>query len=191
MGIVYLIQPTELVGTDRYKIGCSTKSDLSRITTGYNKGTIPNIIEVVDDPYFVETLLKQAFSQQFTLIGGREFFSGNIHQMEACFKETTSLTKPSKIKTENDNSNVEKETVKDTVDNDSLTNKKRFVCGKCNKGLSSNQQLKLHMNKCNGLHPLQCPICLKMFASRHGKYEHKKYVKCKPPPQNNISTTTN
>ena len=32
---------------------------------------------------------------------------------------------------------------------------------------------------------------LKMFASTQGKYEHKKYVKCKHPPQNNISTTTN
>ena len=71
MGIVYLIQPIELVGTDRYKIGCSTKSDLSRITTGYNKGTIPNLVEVVDDPYFVETLLKQTFAERFTLVGGQ------------------------------------------------------------------------------------------------------------------------
>ena len=32
------------------------------------------------------------------------------------------------------------------------------------------------------MHPLQCPICLKVFASKQNKYEHKKYVKCTPPP---------
>lgn len=37
MGIIYLIQPAELVGTNRYKIGCSKKDDLSRLTTGYKK----------------------------------------------------------------------------------------------------------------------------------------------------------
>lgn len=179
MGIVYLIQPIELVGTDRYKIGCSAKSDLSRITTGYNKGTIPNLVEVVDDPYFVETLLKQAFAERFTLVGGREFFSGDIHQMEACFKETTSKTKPSKIyinPVQNESEKRDGECVEEDVVVES-----KFQCSKCNKVLSSKRQLKIHVEKCNGLHPLQCPICLKMFASRYGKYEHKKYVKCKPP----------
>ena len=68
---------------------------------------------------------------------------------------------------------------------------KRFICNKCNKILSSNQQLKLHCEKCRGLHPLQCPICLKMFASKQGKHEHKKYVKCSPPIQHNNNTTNN
>ena len=37
---VYLIQPTELIGTNRYKVGCSVKQDLyKRIKTGYLKGT--------------------------------------------------------------------------------------------------------------------------------------------------------
>lgn len=40
-------------------------------------------------------------------------------------------------------------------------------------------------SKCNSLHPFQCPICMKMFASKQGKYEHKKYVKCSPPTQSN------
>lgn len=30
-GIIYLIQPSELVGTNRYKIGCSTKTSLDRV----------------------------------------------------------------------------------------------------------------------------------------------------------------
>ncbi len=34
-GIIYLVQPTELIGTSRYKIGCSAKNDLERCKTGY------------------------------------------------------------------------------------------------------------------------------------------------------------
>mgnify|MGYP006090550431 CR=1 FL=1 len=38
-GIIYLIQPAELVGTNRYKIGCSKKPNLDRVKKGYKKGT--------------------------------------------------------------------------------------------------------------------------------------------------------
>ena len=38
-GTIYLIQPAELVGTERYKIGCSAKNDLERCKKGYKKGT--------------------------------------------------------------------------------------------------------------------------------------------------------
>ena len=37
MGIIYLIQPKELIGTNRYKIGCSKKDDNSRLKNGYKK----------------------------------------------------------------------------------------------------------------------------------------------------------
>ena len=37
-GIVYLIQPEELLQTNRYKIGCSTKNDLSRVCS-YKKNS--------------------------------------------------------------------------------------------------------------------------------------------------------
>ena len=59
--------------------------------------------------------------------------------------------------------------------------KTKFQCEKCNKYLSSKNNLKIHQKKCDGLHPRQCRICLKIFATRQGKYEHMKYVKCKPP----------
>ena len=40
IGGVYLIQPTELIGTNRYKIGCSYKRSLEeRIRTGYHSRT--------------------------------------------------------------------------------------------------------------------------------------------------------
>ena len=39
-GIVYLIQPAELVGTNVYKVGASGQPDVNRIVNGYKKGTI-------------------------------------------------------------------------------------------------------------------------------------------------------
>jgi hypothetical protein len=38
-GIIYFIQPSELINTNRYKIGCSTNCDLVRCKTGYKKGS--------------------------------------------------------------------------------------------------------------------------------------------------------
>jgi len=54
-------------------------------------------------------------------------------------------------------------------------------CSKCCKILSSRNQRIAHEEKCNGLHTLQCKICLKMFTSYSGKSRHKKRVKCTPP----------
>jgi hypothetical protein len=39
MGILYLIQPAEYIGTDCYKIGYSDKSNIDRVKYGYKKGT--------------------------------------------------------------------------------------------------------------------------------------------------------
>ena len=38
-GIIYLIQPAELLGTNRYKIGCSGKNSLDRCKKGYKIGS--------------------------------------------------------------------------------------------------------------------------------------------------------
>jgi len=50
MGIIYLIQPTELIGTNVYKLGCSSKSTIERIKQGYKKGTICIYILECHDP---------------------------------------------------------------------------------------------------------------------------------------------
>jgi hypothetical protein len=75
--------------------------------------------------------------------------------------------------------------------NDTNDNNTEMKCTKCNKQFRSLKGFKEHTSKCTGLHPLQCVICLKMFASAVGKSKHKKYVKCNPPVQSNNSTINN
>lgn len=204
MGIVYLVQPAQLVGTDRYKIGCSRENDPRRVINGYNDGTRTIVIEGVDNPFDVERQLVQRFAQHFTQVGGREYFAGDGEAMRVCFKAVTSevtgngreVTGNNEVTIEDGgarDANVEKVVETDTdagkvkMDADagkvevSKKSKRTFSCSKCNKVLQSNQKLKLHESKCNGLNPLQCPICLKTFATRFGKANHKKYVKCSPP----------
>ena len=53
-GSVYMVQPAELVGTNRFKIGCSSKNDLSRCKTGYKTGTRYIHIMECTDPFAVE-----------------------------------------------------------------------------------------------------------------------------------------
>lgn len=57
-GIVYLIQPGELVGTDRYKIGMSEKKDLSRISK-YKKNTRILHLATCINPSKLESAIKK------------------------------------------------------------------------------------------------------------------------------------
>jgi hypothetical protein len=80
-GIIYLVQPAELVGTNRYKIGCSSKNDLSRCKNGYKTGTrYINIMEC-EDPFKIESQIKRVFEAKFKLIAGKEYFEGNESDM--------------------------------------------------------------------------------------------------------------
>lgn len=84
MGIVYLIQPAELVGTDRAKVGCSEKSDLSRVLQ-YKKGTKPLGIFYTEHPFTLERAIITIFNSHFTKIAGNEYFMGNIDEMRKIF----------------------------------------------------------------------------------------------------------
>lgn len=75
-GIVYLIQPSELVGTERYKLGCSGKSSTQRLNA-YKKGTRVLCVNLVKKPYFVEKKLKESFLQEFDVVAGNEYFITN------------------------------------------------------------------------------------------------------------------
>lgn len=84
MGILYFIQPAELVGTNRYKIGCSSKSDLSRLRS-YRVGTRILMVLECDNPFEVEEKLIAQFNQTFHKVAGNEWFEGNEKDMRTMF----------------------------------------------------------------------------------------------------------
>lgn len=86
-GIIYFIQPCELVGTNRYKIGCSNDTNLGRFRSGYKKGTRFLCIMECNNPFVLEKAIKQHFCKKFKLIGGREYFEGDINLMRMDFIE--------------------------------------------------------------------------------------------------------
>ena len=163
-----MVQPAAFAGTNRYKVGCSDKSDTSRVTLGYHKGTTLRIAEMVQDPFEVEKALIKLFATRFHCFLGREYFEGDVALVERCFKEVTAQFKDAQMQQQQ-------------LLVDAPEQKSRFRCGKCNKYLSSKQVLVYHESICNGLDSKQCEICFKVFSSRYGKYKHKKYVKCSPP----------
>lgn len=85
-GIVYLIQPTELIGTSRYKIGCSKSPTIKRIKD-YKEGTRCIQIMECDEPMKLEKKLIQKFRENFNLIAGNEYFEGNEYKMKEAFFE--------------------------------------------------------------------------------------------------------
>jgi hypothetical protein len=90
-GIVYFIQPVELIGTGRYKIGHSSKTSLNRCLDGYNRGSRYINIQECFEPLKLETKLKLEFKNKFKLIGGTEYFAGDERQMKQIFADTCEL----------------------------------------------------------------------------------------------------
>lgn len=90
MGIVYFIQPAELVGTNHFKIGCSGKDDHSRIDKGYKKGTRKILVFNCDKYLELEKTIISIFDKKFYKIAGNEYYKGNELLMKDeflnCFK---------------------------------------------------------------------------------------------------------
>ena len=84
-GIIYLIQPCELVGTNRYKIGCSKDSSLNRVQNGYKKGTRYLYIGECINPLSIEKIILSEFNDKFKLVAGREYFEGDELEITKCF----------------------------------------------------------------------------------------------------------
>ena len=76
-GIIYFIQPSELVGTNRFKIGCSKNPSLDRCNKGYRKGSRYICIMECTSPELLEHNIKNEFNKQFKLIAGTEYFEGD------------------------------------------------------------------------------------------------------------------
>jgi len=84
IGLIYLIQPEELIGTKRYKIGCSKKSDLSR-PKSYKKNSRYLCIMECKNPRMIEQKIKEIFNDKFSKIAGNEFFEGEEKVMKKEF----------------------------------------------------------------------------------------------------------
>jgi len=76
-GLIYLIQPSELVGTKRYKIGMSKSPNLDRCKNGYKKGSRYICIMECIEPLVLEENIKRQFNEKFKLIAGNEYYEGN------------------------------------------------------------------------------------------------------------------
>lgn len=90
-GTLYFIQPAELVGTNRYKIGCSAKNDMIRCKS-YRVGTRYIMILECYNPFGVESILKRRFESFFRRVAGKEYFEGDEHEMLNIFYETYRLS---------------------------------------------------------------------------------------------------
>lgn len=86
-GINYLIQPVELLGTDRYKIGTSSSLDGKRVIKGYNNNTDIICILKSNNHRETEYIIKNKFSELYELVGGNETFKGDIINMTKTFIE--------------------------------------------------------------------------------------------------------
>ena len=64
-GIIYLIQPSELIGTNRYKIGCSNSPTLTRCINGYKTGSRYISISECINPFILEKKIINEFNKLF------------------------------------------------------------------------------------------------------------------------------
>jgi hypothetical protein len=83
-GTLYFIQPAELVGTNRYKIGCSAGNDMIRCKS-YKQGTRYMMVLECHQPFVVEKEVKTQFNARFSRIAGKEYFEGNEIEMRDLF----------------------------------------------------------------------------------------------------------
>lgn len=64
-----------------------------------------------------------------------------------------------------------------------------FTCNKCCKILTSKKGFDNHVMNCDGVHPLECRYCKKIFSSKQSKYQHCK--RCSLRVQDNPNDTSN
>lgn len=98
-GTLYFIQPAELVGTNRYKIGCSATNDMIRCKS-YRQGTRYLMILECHQPFSVESVVKARFESIFRRVAGKEYFEGDELQMRNVFYETYQMCTMGRIQME-------------------------------------------------------------------------------------------
>ena len=102
------------------------------------------------------------------------------------------------MSSETQSMSLDSQNISPETQNMSLEIQEKFKCSKCEKVLSRKDSLLRHEITCDGFNKRQCKICLKIFATAHGKWKHTQYVKCSPPvsppttiPSSSTNTTNN
>jgi hypothetical protein len=200
MGILYLIQPVELIGTNRYKIGCSSKSNIDRVKYGYKKGTRYLHILECDNAFDIEKILKDVFNEKFTLIAGSEYFKGDENEMLELFYNVYKNNKNTEIKNkiqeslyqekcdkqyecDDEECDDEDESIKEVNTKQDTKKTSKFICENCNYKTNNkydyNRHInsKKHKNKCVNKqiykNTYNC-LCGKSYTHRSNYYRHIK-----------------
>lgn len=98
MPYVYLIQPAELVGTNRYKIGMSRVNNLSRLQS-YKVGTRYIFVCECADALVAERKLVKQFYSKYKRIAGNEYFEvSDEREMTMLFIDTIMNHKDTKAR---------------------------------------------------------------------------------------------
>jgi hypothetical protein len=162
-GIIYLVQPAELVGTNRYKIGMSLNTELERVKTGYKKGTRYIYIGECINARELENKIKNIFKNKFNLIAGTEYFEGNEKEIEKeffniIFEHKNTHTIP--INKTNIIPDRQNQQMNITNNNQDSTNENKYVCEYCNKSFNKKCHYTRHIKR---IYP-----CYKIIITNYG-----------------------
>jgi len=87
IGIIYISQPCELIGTNRYKIGTCNKSTIDNCQNNLKKDSrILFIIECIN-PHVIKSIVKKEFNKKFELIAGAHYFKGDEIEIKKSFRD--------------------------------------------------------------------------------------------------------
>jgi len=79
-GLIYLVQPSEYIGSNVYKIGYSSQENFIRLLSyGKNTKYICNLN--CKNPLKLETIIKKDFIKKYRLIRGYEYFEGTEQEI--------------------------------------------------------------------------------------------------------------
>ena len=92
MGIMYLVQPGQLLDTKRFKVGSSEHEDYSRLSKYHKNCKIISIRQCGENYKEIEKIIINEFKNKnkYKLITGNEYFEGDIKDIEKDFNEIIS-----------------------------------------------------------------------------------------------------
>lgn len=139
-GIVYLIQPEILIGTNRYKIGCSSKENINRLKS-YSCNSRFLCVMNCNKPFEFEKIIKNKFNEKFNLIGGHEYFEGDEDDIVLTFIDIIHNNKNYLVNNIDDNKKIKNDNeIESKID--CINNNINIINDKSNK-----KKLYVHDNK--------------------------------------------